>query len=144
MLSNIDNGTMNSSTIWQRRDDACSNVETSEHTLAALQRECRSSVQPLKKPTDKNDAYPYGTMNFHSRIGNLFPNSQQLYEVSFNFKGLSQHGEGADFSKNLCASLLNDDLSNEPNFGSTVKKAIQYIYLQMRVLTLAAAFVFSI
>jgi len=33
------------------------------------------------------------------------------------FKGLAQHGERWDVSKNLRASLLNDDLSNEPNFG---------------------------
>ncbi len=26
-------------------------------------------------------------------------------------------GEGLIFPKNLCASLFNDDLSNEPNFG---------------------------
>jgi hypothetical protein len=35
----------------------------------------------------------------------------------FNFKGLSLDGVRADFSKNLHASLFNDDLSNEHNFG---------------------------
>ncbi len=34
-----------------------------------------------------------------------------------NFKGLSQDGDGQIFSKNLRASIFNDDLSNEPNFG---------------------------
>ncbi len=34
-----------------------------------------------------------------------------------NFKGLSQNGRQADFSINLCASLYNDDLSNEPYYG---------------------------
>jgi hypothetical protein len=34
-----------------------------------------------------------------------------------NIKELSQDGGRADFSKNLPASLFNDDLSNKPNFG---------------------------
>jgi hypothetical protein len=34
-----------------------------------------------------------------------------------NFKGLSQDKGWADFSRNLQASLFNDDLSYEPNFG---------------------------
>jgi hypothetical protein len=33
------------------------------------------------------------------------------------FKGLSQDGGRADFSKNLRASLFNKDLSNKHNFG---------------------------
>ncbi len=33
------------------------------------------------------------------------------------FEELSQDGGRADFSKNLRASLINDDLSSEPNFG---------------------------
>jgi hypothetical protein len=33
------------------------------------------------------------------------------------FKGLSQDGGCAEFSKNLCASLFNKYLSIEPNFG---------------------------
>jgi hypothetical protein len=33
------------------------------------------------------------------------------------FKGLSQDGGWADFSKNVRASLFNKGLSNEPNFG---------------------------
>ncbi len=37
-------------------------------------------------------------------FGNLFPNSQQLYEMAL-------------FSKHLCASLFNVNLSNEPNVG---------------------------
>ncbi len=37
-----------------------------------------------------------------------------------NFKGLSRDGGWADFSKNLRASLFNDDLLNDPNFGWTV------------------------
>jgi hypothetical protein len=36
----------------------------------------------IEKAKDKNDVYPYGTMNFHSRIGSLFPNSQNLDEMS--------------------------------------------------------------
>jgi hypothetical protein len=34
-----------------------------------------------------------------------------------NFKGLSQDGGLADFYKSLCASIFNDDLSNEPDFA---------------------------
>ncbi len=57
-------------------------IETSANTVAALQREWASLVQLLKKTTDKNASYPYGTMNFHSHFGNLFPNSQQLYKIA--------------------------------------------------------------
>ncbi len=40
-------------------------------------------------------------------IGNLFPNSQQLYEVRlYSFQGLSQEGGWADFSKNLNDSFF--------------------------------------
>jgi hypothetical protein len=70
-----------------------------------------------KADRKKNAAYPYRTMNFHSRVGNLFPNSQQLHKIRCNFKGLSQHEGMAYFSKNLCAALFTDDLSNEPNLG---------------------------
>jgi hypothetical protein len=38
-------------------------------------------------------------------------------------------GEGPDFSKILRASLLNDDLSNEPNFGQ-IHLAGQYLSQQ--------------
>jgi hypothetical protein len=41
-----------------------------------------SSVQTLKKHVDKNAAYAHGVMNVHSRVGNLFPNSQQLNEMA--------------------------------------------------------------
>jgi hypothetical protein len=43
-----------------------------------------------------------------------------------NFKGLSQNGGQADCSKNLRASLSNDDLSNEPKFGR-IHLAGQYL-----------------
>jgi hypothetical protein len=38
-----------------------------------IQKDWGSLVHPLKKPTDKNAAYPYGAMNIHSRVGTLFP-----------------------------------------------------------------------
>ncbi len=44
----------------------------------------------------------------------------------FNFKGLSLDGVRADFSENLHASLFNDDISNEPNFGR-IHLAGQYL-----------------
>ncbi len=73
------------------RKKCVTNVETSVKTvLSALQREWGTSAEPLKKPTDKNAAYPCGSMNFYSRTGNLFPNSQQLYDVAcgaVNWKG---------------------------------------------------------
>jgi hypothetical protein len=43
----------------------------------------------------------------------------------FNFKGLSLEGVRADFSKNLHASLFNDDIY-EPNFGR-IHLAGQYL-----------------
>jgi hypothetical protein len=76
LLRHIGNGAMNSSAIlvmiqwtspryWKLPDDdACNDVETRANTPAALQREWGTSVQPLKKFTDKSDAYPYGTLNF--------------------------------------------------------------------------------
>ncbi len=43
------------------------------------------------------------------------------------FKGLSQDGGRADFSKkNLCDTSFNKDLSNEPNFG-LIHLAGQYL-----------------
>jgi len=41
-------------------------------------------------------------------------------------KGLSQDGGWVDFHKNLCASLFNKYLSNEPNF-SQIHLANQYL-----------------
>ncbi len=54
---------------------------------------------------------------FRSHVDNSFPNCQQVCEVAGIFKGLSQGGIREQFSKNLRASLFNEDLSNEPNFG---------------------------
>jgi hypothetical protein len=73
---------MNSSAMLETARDARSDAETRANTLAAVQREWGSSGQPLKKPTDKNAAYPCGPMNFHTCVDNLFPNSQQLYEMA--------------------------------------------------------------
>ncbi len=42
------------------------------------------------------------------------------------FKGLSQDGGWADFSKNLCDTSFYKDLSNEPNFG-LIHLAGQYL-----------------
>ncbi len=47
--------------------------------------------------TEKNAAYPYDTMNFHSRISNSL-------------------GDGRIFQK-ISALLFDDELSNKPNFG---------------------------
>jgi hypothetical protein len=44
------------------------------------------------------------------------------------FKGLSQDGGRADFSKNLRASIFNKGLSNEPNFGR-IHLAGQYLVI---------------
>jgi len=43
-----------------------------------------------------------------------------------DLKGLSQDGGWADFHKNLCASLFNKYLSNEPYF-SQIHLANQYL-----------------
>ena len=42
------------------------------------------------------------------------------------FKGISQDGDGLIFQKNHCASLFNDDLLKEPNFGR-IHLAGQYL-----------------
>jgi hypothetical protein len=76
LIFSVANGAMNAPRQWEcLTDDG-----TSENTWR--QREWESSFKPLKKPTDKNTTYPYSTMNFHSHVGNLFPNSQQLYEMT--------------------------------------------------------------
>jgi hypothetical protein len=53
--------------------------EISVNTLANLQREWEPSGSAFEK-ADKypSAAYTYVPMNFYVRIGNLFPNSQQL------------------------------------------------------------------
>jgi hypothetical protein len=66
-------------------------------------------ISAFEKPKYKNAVYPYGAMNVLSRVGNMFPNNQQLYEWHCNLKGLSQRGGRADFSKNLRTSLFYDD-----------------------------------
>jgi hypothetical protein len=43
---------------------------------------------------------------FHFRVGNSFPNCQQLYRVARNVKGLSQDEGWADFCKNFRALSL--------------------------------------
>jgi hypothetical protein len=100
---------MNSSLIL----DTCSDVETSVYKLAALQREWGSSVQPLKKPTDKNAVYPYSAINFHFRVGNanLVPNSQQLVDGTVTLKGSYCLGEGQIFLKISAPHALMDDLA---------------------------------
>jgi hypothetical protein len=48
-------------------------------------------------------------------VGNLFPNSQQLYEIAGIYEGLSKD-EGRRISKiSAPPSLINMYLSNEPN-----------------------------
>jgi hypothetical protein len=42
----------------------------------------RKLSSAFEKAERKNAAYPYGAMNVHSRVGNLFPNNQQLYEMA--------------------------------------------------------------
>ncbi len=122
---------------WKLHDDAFSNVETSAYTLAALQREWGSSGQPLKKPPDRNAAYPYRSMYFHFHVTICFQIANSCTRWRCNFKGLSQHGGRADFSKNLRASLFNNDLSNEPNIcrnhlaGQYLMFIIQWIVSQI-------------
>jgi hypothetical protein len=59
----------------------------SSSLILETEREWGNSVQLLKKPTDKNAVYPHSTMNFHSRVGNLVPNSQQLVDGTVTLKG---------------------------------------------------------
>ncbi len=71
---------------WQQRnellcDDAFSDAETSgKYTGGSTKRMGKLSVA-FEKAERKNAAYPYGAMNVHSRVGNLFPNNQQLYDM---------------------------------------------------------------
>jgi hypothetical protein len=65
-----------------------------------------------------------GAMNFVPTL--TIRSRQQVYEVAGIFKGLSQGGIREEFSKNLRASLFNEDLSNEPNFGR-IHLAGQYL-----------------
>jgi hypothetical protein len=55
---------------------------------------------------DTSAPYPYRAKKLHSLVGNSFLNCQQLLKWRGIFKGLSQDGGWADFSKNLRASLL--------------------------------------
>ncbi len=99
---------------WKLHDDACSNVETSANTLASPQREWGAEF--LSKSLQTKCRLSLRTMNFRSRIGNLFPKTRQLYEmVLHHWRAVTAWGR-ADFSKNLRASLFNDDLSKQPNF----------------------------
>ncbi len=49
------------------------------------------------------------------QLGALFPIT--LRDSAVTLKGSYRMGDGRIFSKNLRASLFNDDLPNEPNFG---------------------------
>jgi hypothetical protein len=60
-------------------------------------------------------AYPFGAMNFISLLGIRFRIANSCTRWCGIFKGLSQDGGQADFSKNLHASLLNKGLSSEPS-----------------------------
>jgi hypothetical protein len=53
-------------------------------------------------------------------------NASKKFSRLGTFKGLSQHWERVEFSKNLRASPFNDDLENEPNFGR-IHLAGQYL-----------------
>jgi hypothetical protein len=58
-------------------------------------------------------------MNFHSRVGNanLFLNKTAVRDGAVTFIGFKRHGDGRIFPK---TSLLNEDLSNGPNFDRTI------------------------
>jgi hypothetical protein len=80
LLFSVGNDAMNAPRYWQRRNELLydfGNDAMNSSEMAALQREWGTSVQPLKKPTQVRD-------EFHSRVGNLVPDCQQLYEVLQN------------------------------------------------------------
>jgi hypothetical protein len=84
----------------------------------------------FEKPTANGNNYssaanPYGAMNFHQKVGNLFPNNSHT-RWCCNFKGLSQQGDGRIFLQNLRASLFIDNKSNKPNL-SRIHLAGQYL-----------------
>ncbi len=55
-----------------------------------------------------------------------------------SFKGLSQNGECADFSKNLCSSLFNKDLSNEPIFRPDPSRWTGHLILHFSCFSVSA------
>jgi hypothetical protein len=62
-------------------------IGTIANILAALQSEWGSSVEPLKKPTDENAAYPYGAMNFIPALAICFQIANNCTRWPCNFKG---------------------------------------------------------
>jgi len=86
LLFSVDNGAMNAPQCWQLSDDvAYSDIGTRADTRAALPREDNGETR-LSQWHDE----------FHSHVGNLFPNCQELYGI---FKGLSQDGGWVVFLK---------------------------------------------
>ncbi len=85
--------------------------------MMQLYKENMGKLSSAFKKADTSDAYPYGATNFISALAIRFPIANSYTTWSEIFKGLSQDGERADFSKSLRASLFNKGLSNEPNFG---------------------------
>ncbi len=64
---------------------------------------------------------------FHPPRLNLLPNCKVKNKDALQyFKGLSESEDGQIFLKTFRASLFNDDLSNEPNFGR-IHLAGQYL-----------------
>jgi hypothetical protein len=101
LLFSVANSAMNHPRLWDLRKEFLTDIGNCTKsvlptlgatqrigTSANIQRQLGSSVEPLKKPTDENAAYPYGAMDFHSRINNLFPNGQHCTRWPCNFKGL--------------------------------------------------------
>ena len=85
--------------------------------MMQLYKENMGKLSSAFKKGDTSAAYPYGATNFIPALAIRFRIANSCTTWSEIFKGLSQDGGQADFSKNLRTSLFNKGLSNEPNFG---------------------------
>jgi hypothetical protein len=86
---------------------------------------------------DTSAICPYSMMNLIPLLGFHFQIANSRTRWHCNFKGLSQDRGLTDFSEQLCTSLFQGDLSNEPTF-SQIYLAGQYLSTVEFVWTLTA------
>ncbi len=79
-----------------------------------------------RQPLYKNQRRSRGGMRLTTQLAIRCLIANYCTRWCCNFKGLSQDGGRAEFSKNLRASLFNDDLWNEPYLGR-IHLAGQYL-----------------
>jgi hypothetical protein len=111
---------MNAQGHWELRDTVCRGFSNCKWTGGSTKRIGKLSaafeIADHKCPLSLQSNEVHSLVG-NSLVGNSFLNCQQLLKWRGIFKGLSQDGGWADFSKNLPASLFNKSLSNGPIFG---------------------------